>query len=46
MMREHIFQEDNIFYPIALEALDDKTWMSIKEMCDETEYCAFDGARV
>ena len=44
-MREHIFQEDNILYPIALEALDDKAWTSIKEMCDETEYCAFDGAR-
>ncbi len=46
MMREHIFQEDNILYPIALDAIDDKTWRSIKEMCDETEYCSFDGARV
>lgn len=45
-VREHIFQEDNILYPIALEALDNKAWMSIKEVCDETEYCAFDGARI
>ncbi|NIA17051.1 MAG: DUF438 domain-containing protein [Planctomycetes bacterium] len=45
-MREHIFQEDNILYPIALEALSAEAWDSIKELCDETEYCAFDGARL
>ena len=46
MMREHIFQEDNILYPIALESLDDKAWTAIKEVCDETEYCAFDNVRI
>ena len=45
-IREHIFQEDNILYPIALEALDEKVWRSIKEICDETEYCAFDVAQI
>ncbi|NIA17501.1 MAG: DUF438 domain-containing protein [Planctomycetes bacterium] len=45
-VREHIFQEDNILYPIALEALSAEIWDSIKELCDETEYCAFDGADV
>ncbi len=42
-MREHIFQEDNIVYPIALEVLsDDDTWTQIRDLCDQMGYCGFD----
>ena len=43
-MREHLFQEDNILYPIALEVLnDDKTWKRLKEASEDLGYCGFDG---
>ena len=39
-MEEHILQEDNILYPIALEVIkDDKVWTRIKAVCDEIGYC-------
>lgn len=40
MMQEHILQEDNILYPIALEVIkDDKVWQRIKAVCDDIGYC-------
>ena len=37
---EHLFQEDNILYPIALEVIKDEgVWENMKELCDEIGYC-------
>jgi DUF438 domain-containing protein len=37
---EHLFQEDEIVYPIALAVVkDDKIWERIKALCDEIGYC-------
>ena len=39
-MTEHLFQEDNILYPIAIEVIEDKeVWAKMKEVCDEIGYC-------
>jgi DUF438 domain-containing protein len=39
-VRDHIFLEDNIIYPLALEIIDDESvWDSIKDICDEIGYC-------
>lgn len=39
-MREHIFKENNIFFPVALEIIDDVgVWERIKALCDLTGYC-------
>lgn len=39
-MRDHIFQEDNIMYPIAVEVINDDTlWKKLKTVCDEIGYC-------
>lgn len=41
-LREHIFKEDSILYPAALEAIrDPETWKDIKKRCDEIGYCCF-----
>jgi DUF438 domain-containing protein len=43
IIREHIFQEDNILYPIALDVItDDKIWYRVKQLGEEMGYCAFD----
>lgn len=40
LIREHIMQEDNVLYPIALEVIqDEKVWQKIKETCDDLGYC-------
>ena len=40
VMVEHLFQEDNILYPIAIEVIEDKkVWAGMKEVCDEIGYC-------
>lgn len=37
---EHLFQEDEILYPIALGVIDDaKVWEQMKAVCDEIGYC-------
>lgn len=37
---EHLFEEDNIIYPIALELIEDsEVWERIKAVCDEIGYC-------
>ncbi len=39
---EHIYKEDNILYPSALEAIEDeKVWVDVKRKCDEIGYCCF-----
>lgn len=39
-MRENLFQEDNILYPIALEIVnDDNVWERMKGVCDDIGYC-------
>lgn len=39
-MIEHLFQEDNILYPIALEVVkDENVWKKIKAVCDDIGYC-------
>ncbi len=39
-LTEHLFQEDNILFPIALEVIkDNKLWKRIKNICDDIGYC-------
>ena len=39
-MAEHLFEEDNIIYPIAFELIEDnKVWERIKVVCDDIDYC-------
>lgn len=41
-LRDHIFKENNILYPAALQAIDNqKEWDRIKVACDEIGYCCF-----
>ena len=40
-MREHIFKENNIFFPVALEIIDDAgVWERIRGLCDQMGYCS------
>ena len=39
-LKEHLFQEENVLYPIALEVINDnKLWEQTKAVCDEIGYC-------
>lgn len=41
-LRDHIFKEDYILYPSALEAIkEDNRWNDMKERCDKVGYCGF-----
>lgn len=41
-MRDHIFKENYILYPTAIEAIKEKqTWEDMKIRCDEIGYCGF-----
>lgn len=41
-LREHIFKENNILYPMALQIIpEDYIWLKIKEKCDKIGYCCF-----
>ena len=41
-LRDHIFKENNILYPMALEAIQEKdVWQKIKTDCDKIGYCCF-----
>lgn len=43
IVREHIFQEDNILYPVALDVIEEeKIWLRVKQLSDEMGYCGFD----
>lgn len=42
VLRDHIYKEDNILYPMALEAIEDEaTWRKMKLACDKIGYCCF-----
>jgi len=44
-MRRHIFIEDSIVFPLALEIIpDEKTWEKMKDICDQIGYCAYHAA--
>jgi len=41
-LRDHIFKENNILYPSALEIITDKhIWEALKKECDNIGYCCF-----
>ncbi len=43
-MRMHVFMEDNILFPLALEVIKDKqAWTRMKQACDQIGYCGYDG---
>ena len=39
-LKDHLFHEENVLYPIALELIKDKkTWNNLKNVCEEIGYC-------
>lgn len=41
-LRDHIFKENYILYPTAIEAIkDNEIWNDMKRRCDEIGYCGF-----
>lgn len=41
-LKDHIFKENYILYPTALETInDDSLWSGMKNKCDEIGYCTF-----
>jgi DUF438 domain-containing protein len=41
-LREHIFKENNILYPMALQVVaDEGVWQRLKTECDAIGYCCF-----
>ena len=41
-LKDHIFKENYILYPTALEAIkDEKLWENMIEKCDDIGYCPF-----
>lgn len=41
-LREHIFKENNILYPMAFRTItDENKWLEMKKKCDEIGYCSF-----
>lgn len=41
-LRDHIFKENNILYPMALQVIPDKnSWDKMKTECDKIGYCCF-----
>jgi len=38
---DHIYKEDNILYPMAIQVIPEKNWKTIKEKCDKIGYCCF-----
>ncbi|ADL50953.1 DUF438 domain-containing protein [Clostridium cellulovorans] len=41
-LRDHIFKENHILYPTAIESIKEKeTWEDMKRRCDEIGYCSF-----
>ena len=37
----HIYKEDNVLYPMAIQAIPKKEWQEIKKKCDKIGYCCF-----
>lgn len=44
-LRDHIFKENHILYPSALENIEEAIWLDIREKCDEIGYCPFTSIR-
>lgn len=45
-LRDHIFKENNILYPTALQVIsDEKQWDEMKKACDKIGYCCFTPGR-
>lgn len=40
-LNDHIYKENNILYPTALQVIEGKTWHTMKEKFDEIGYCCF-----
>ncbi|MBI5745465.1 MAG: DUF438 domain-containing protein [Nitrospirae bacterium] len=41
-LRDHIFKENNILYPMALQVIQDRdSWDKMKSECDKIGYCCF-----
>lgn len=41
-LRDHIFKENYILYPSALQSInDEEVWKDMKRRCDEVGYCSF-----
>lgn len=41
-LRDHIFKENNILYPSAMETItEDSVWEAIQAKCDQIGYCSF-----
>ncbi len=41
-LKEHIFKENNILYPISLQVIrEDDVWERLREECDKIGYCCF-----
>ena len=42
MLGDHIYKENNILYPMALEVIQDEAmWETMKQSCDSIGYCCF-----
>lgn len=37
----HIYKEDNILYPLAVQTIPKEKWKEIKKKCDQIGYCCF-----
>lgn len=40
-LSSHVYKENHILYPAALQTIDDGEWREIREQCDELGYCSF-----
>ncbi len=40
-LRDHIFKEDHILYPAALQTIKSEAWEKVKQDCDQIGYCPF-----
>jgi len=38
---DHIYKEDNILYPMAIQVIPKERWNDIKKECDKIGYCCF-----
>ena len=38
---KHIYKEDRILYPLAVQTIPEKLWDELKRKCDEIGYCCF-----
>ena len=38
---DHIYKEDNILYPMAIQVIPERNWKVIKDKCDKIGYCCF-----